>query len=89
MCQVRDLEAELENEARRVREAVAMQRKAERSYKELQTMTEEEHRTVVELQSLVEQLNNRIKTYKRQLEEAVRPGFVFYLWLLAQEGRAG
>ena len=48
-----------------------MQRKAERCYKELQTTTEEEHRQVIELQSLCEQLNQRIKTYKRQLEEAV------------------
>lgn len=69
--QVRDLEAELENEARRVREAVANQRKAERLYKEFQAATEEERRQLAELAAFNDQLQLRIKTYKRQLEEAV------------------
>lgn len=68
---VRDLEAELEAEARRVREAVANQRKAERFYKELQTQTEEERKQLAELQSVNDQLTIRLKTYKRQIEEAV------------------
>ena len=71
MWQVRDLEGELENEARRVREAVAMQRKSERVFKELQAATEEERRQLAEIASLNDQLSLRIKTYKRQLEEAV------------------
>jgi myosin heavy chain 6/7 len=65
------LENELENEARRVREAVANQRKAERINKEILAQTEEERRQLAEIGSLNEQLNLRIKQYKRQLEEAV------------------
>lgn len=65
------MEAELEAEARRVREAVANQRKAERFYKELQTQTEEERKQLAELQSVNDQLTIRLKTYKRQIEEAV------------------
>merc|ERR1712154_294279 len=69
-ARLRDLEAELEGEQRRVREAVAGQRKAERFYKELMMQTEEERKTLVELQSMNDQLTLRIKTYKRQIEEA-------------------
>ena len=61
----------MENEARRVREAVAMQRKAERALKELHAATEEERHQLAEIASLNDQLSLRIKTYKRQLEEAV------------------
>jgi len=69
-ARLRDLEAELEAEQRRVREAVSLQRKAERFYKELMMQTEEERKQLVELQSINETLSVRIRTYKRQIEEA-------------------
>jgi chromosome segregation ATPase len=69
-ARLRDLEAELEAEQRRVRDAVANQRKAERFYKELMVTTEEERKQLVELQSINDTLVLRIKTYKRQVEEA-------------------
>merc|ERR1712180_229676 len=69
-ARLRDLEAELEAEQRKVREAVSNQRKAERFYKELMMQTEEERKQLIELQSLNESLTIRIRTYKRQIEEA-------------------
>jgi len=69
-ARLRDLEAELEAEQRKVRESVANQRKAERFYKELMMQTEEERKQLIELQSLNESLTIRIRTYKRQIEEA-------------------
>merc|ERR1712033_52000 len=68
-ARLRDLEAELEAEQRRVREAIAGQRKAERFYKELMMQTEDDRKIMVELQSANDQLNIRIKALKRQVEE--------------------
>ena len=45
--QLRDLETELEAEQRRVREAIAGQRKAERFYKELMMQTEDDRKVCV------------------------------------------
>lgn len=69
--QVRDLEGENEAEQRRVREAVAFQRKAERLFKELQTQSEEERKQLTEMQTINDQLTIRCKNYKRQVDEAV------------------
>ena len=65
------MEAELEMEQRRVREAIANLRKAERQYKEMVTLAEEDRRMVAELQSMNDQVTLKLKTYKRQIEEAV------------------
>jgi myosin heavy chain 6/7 len=65
------LEAELEAEQRRLRETAANMRKYERQYKEIVTQAEDDRRQVAELTSLVDQLTIKIKTYKRQIEEAV------------------
>lgn len=67
---VRDLEAEVETEQRRVREAVSNQRKAERLFKELQSQTEEERKQLSELTTINDQLNIRNKTLRRQVDEA-------------------
>ena len=46
-------------------------RKNERRLKELVFQTEEDHKTNQRMQELVEKLQNKLKVYKRQIEEAV------------------
>ena len=46
-------------------------RKNERRLKELVFQTEEDHKTNERMQELVEKLQNKLKCYKRQIEEAV------------------
>ena len=69
--QIRDLEAEYELEQRRAREAMANARKHERQYKELQALMEDDKRQIAELTGLTDSLNIKIKTYRRQIDEAV------------------
>ena len=69
------LEAELEAEQRRLRETAANMRKYERQYKEVIAQADDDRRQVAELTSLVDQLTIKIKTYKRQIEEAVSKHF--------------
>lgn len=68
---MRDLEAELEAEQRRTREAQGSLRRVERQYKEVLVVYEDDRRQIAELQDLVDKLSMKIKLYKRQLEEAV------------------
>lgn len=75
--QIRDLEAELEAEQRRHREASAAARKFERQLKELMMSSEEDRRLVIELNEQVSTLNQKIKLYKRQVEEAVSSHILF------------
>ena len=68
--QLRDLEAELEMEQRRSRELAAHNRKLERSLAEIRVQAEDDHRVRVELSDQVSTLTMRVKTLRRQLEEA-------------------
>lgn len=52
-------------------ETVKTLRKNERRLKELFFQTEEDHKTNQRMQELVEKLQNKLKVYKRQIEEAV------------------
>lgn len=52
-------------------ETVKTLRKNERRLKELIFQTEEDHKTNQRMQELVEKLQNKLKIYKRQIEEAV------------------
>mgnify|MGYP001792130853 CR=1 FL=1 len=65
------LEAELDAEHRRNSEEVKNARKTERRLKELQLAAEEDKRAQDRLAELIEKLQQKIKTYKRQVEEAV------------------
>ena len=65
------LEAELEAEHRRSSEEVKNSRRTERRLKELQLAAEEDKRGQDRLSELIEKLQQKIKTYKRQVEEAV------------------
>lgn len=66
------MEAEYEAEQRRAREAQAGMRKIERQYKEMLALTEDDKRRIAELSSLNDSMSLKIKTYKRQIDEAVR-----------------
>lgn len=65
------LEAELETSHRRNSDEIKNARKTERRLKELQLAAEEDKRGQDRLAELIEKLNQKIKTYKRQVEEAV------------------
>ena len=68
---MRELEAELDGEIRRAKEAFASARKYERQFKELQTQSEDDKRMILELQDLLDKTQIKMKAYKRQLEEQV------------------
>ncbi|XP_068192218.1 myosin-16-like [Antennarius striatus] len=67
---IRELENELDQEQKRHTETVKNLRKGERRLKELIFQTEEDHKTNQRMQELVEKLQNKLKCYKRQIEEA-------------------
>ena len=69
--QLRDVEAELEAEQRRGRELQAENRKLSRMLQELRTQSDDDRRAMAELADQVSTLQTRIKTLRRQLEEAV------------------
>ena len=69
--QVRELETELDNEQRRHAETQKNMRKADRRLKELAFQADEDRKNQERLQDIVDKLQNKIKTYKRQVEEAV------------------
>ena len=73
MCdvQVRELEAELEAEQRRARDLAAENRKLLRLLQEQKQQAEDERRLAAEANEQINQLQLRIKTLRRQLEEAV------------------
>lgn len=68
---VRELEAELDGELRRCKDAMASARKYERQFKELVSQAEEDRRMVLELQDLLDKTQIKMKAYKRQLDEQV------------------
>ena len=47
-----------------------MLRKSERKIKELEFQSEEDHKHAAHVQDLVEKLQNKLRNYKRQIEEA-------------------
>jgi myosin heavy chain 6/7 len=68
---VRNVEHELDGEQRRSAEAQKNARRGERKIKELAFQAEEDRKNHERMQDLVEKLQQKIKTYKRQIEEAV------------------
>lgn len=69
--QIKELETELDSEQKRHVETVKSLHKNERRLKELIFQTDEDHKTNQRMQELVEKLQNKLKIYKRQIEEAV------------------
>ncbi len=68
---VRELEAELEAEQRRHSETAKNLRRTDHRIKELVFQGEEDKKSLERSQDLIEKLQAKLKTYKRQLEEAV------------------
>merc|ERR1712241_1531495 len=67
---IRDLEAELDSEQRRLGDATKNYKKADRGIKELTFRQEEDRKNAEKMQELVEKLQNQVRAYKRQIEEA-------------------
>merc|ERR1712021_216985 len=67
---IRELESELDTECRRCGDAQKGLRKAERKVSELAHSQEEDRKNHERMQALVDQLQGKMKTYKKQIEEA-------------------
>jgi len=67
---IRELESEVDAEARRLADAVKNLRKSERHIKELTYSSDEDRKNNERMQGLIEGLQSKIKSYKKQIEEA-------------------
>merc|ERR1711936_514679 len=67
---IRELESEMDSENRRFADAQKNMRKSERHVKELIYQQEEDKKNHERMQGLVDQLQSKIKSYKKQIEEA-------------------
>merc|ERR1719221_136737 len=67
---IRELQSELEAENRRMAEGQKNLRKSERHIKELQFASDEDRKNHERMQTLIDQLQSKIKSYKKQIEEA-------------------
>merc|ERR1712080_115253 len=67
---IRELESELDAENRRQADALKNLRRSERRIKELSFAADEDRKNHERMQTLVDGLQGKIKTYKKQIEEA-------------------
>merc|ERR1711978_610083 len=67
---IRELESELDAENRRLADASKNLRKSERRIKELAFAGDEDRKNHERMQALIDQLQGKIKSYKKQIEEA-------------------
>merc|ERR1712170_220580 len=67
---IRELESEMDAENRRFADATKNLRKSERRIKELTFASDEDRKNQERMQGLIDQLQNKIKSYKKQIEEA-------------------
>ena len=67
---IRELESEMDAENRRFGDATKNFRKSERRIKELTYAADEDRKNQERMQGLVDQLQGKIKSYKKQIEEA-------------------
>merc|ERR1712192_334756 len=67
---IRELESEMDAENRRCTDAQKNLRKSERHIKELTYQQDEDRKNHERMQGLIDQLQGKIKTYKKQIEEA-------------------
>ena len=65
------MEVELDTEQRRHVETQKGMRKQDRRLKELAFQSDEDRKGQERMQDMIDKLQNKIKTYKRQVEEAV------------------
>ena len=67
---IKDPEGQLDDESCRLIEAQKSQRRTERRIQELTFSQDEDHKNHEQSQELVDKLQNKVKTYKKQIEEA-------------------
>merc|ERR1711936_146098 len=67
---IRELESEVDAEARRMADGQKNLRKSERRIKELTCASDEDRKNHERMQALVDQLQSKIKSFKKQIEEA-------------------
>merc|ERR1711892_1590915 len=67
---IRELESELDAENRRFSDAQKNLRRSERTIKELTYTQEEDRKNHENMQSLIDQLQGKIRSFKKQIEEA-------------------
>ncbi len=67
---IRELESEMDAENRRLGDAGKNLRKSERHIKELTYAAEEDRKNYERMQGLIDQLQGKIRSYKKQIEEA-------------------
>ena len=67
---IRELESELDAENRRFADGSKNMRRSERRIKELAFAADEDRKNHERMQSLIDQLQGKIKSYKKQIEEA-------------------
>merc|ERR1719320_651648 len=67
---IRELESELDAESRRNGDIFKNLRKSERTIKELTFAGDEDKKNHERMQALTDQLQGKIKSYKKQIEEA-------------------
>merc|ERR1712080_750241 len=67
---IRELESELDAETRRFGDMSKNLRKPERSIKELAFAADEDKKNHERMQALIDQLQGKVKSYKKQIEEA-------------------
>jgi len=67
---LRELESELDAESRRLGDAQKNLRKSERQVKEYTYQQDEDRKNNERMQALVDQLQSKIRSYKKQIEEA-------------------
>merc|ERR1719451_23166 len=67
---IRELESELDAENRRHADVTKNPRKSERSIKELTFAADEDRKNHERMQALIDQLQGKVKSYKKQIEEA-------------------
>ena len=67
---IKDLESQMDDEQRRLVEAQKSQCRTDRRVKELSFSQEEDAKNHERMQELVDKLQNKVKSYKKQIEEA-------------------
>jgi myosin heavy chain 6/7 len=69
-ARAKDIEAELDGEQRRLGDATKNFRKTERGVKEMTFRQDEDRKNAERMQDLVDKLQQQVRTYKKQIEEA-------------------
>merc|ERR1711955_105784 len=67
---IRELESEMDAESRRFGDVSKNLRKSERKIKELTFSADEDKKNHERMQALIDQLQGKVKSYKKQIEEA-------------------